>query len=245
MTDKKPFQWGWWVLVVFIFQVAFIWVVSKKEQNARSFPTLELTHLEGSDVLSHMVLEDPLSLARPNRRGFSGVWLNPVTSEHKLARWTRPDILLPKETNLFEELIAEVLPKETLPEIRTFERPEPELSRVVVPPLRVVDKSRLEIEGRPRLRLVTKPMALKSSWQVGGFLKPSHVQIMVDPDGKVLSGVLLESSGHQAADQLALDMALREVVFGRSTNNAVEMGNLMFHWHVDPVSITNISERTP
>tara|TARA_B100000959_G_C14836877_1_gene564299 strand:+ start:255 stop:992 length:738 start_codon:yes stop_codon:yes gene_type:complete len=245
MTKKKPFQWSWWVLVVFIFQVGFIWLVSKKEQNARSFPTLELIHLEDSDVLSHMVLEDPLSLARLSPRGFSGLWLNPITNEHRLARWTMPDIFLPKETNLFEELIAEVLPKGTHPGIRAFDRPEPELTDVVVPSPRVVDKSRLEVEGLLHSRLMAKSAVLRSSWQVGGFLKPSRVQIMVDHEGKVLSGVLLESSGHHLTDQAAMDFALKKIIFEKSANNPLETGNLMFHWHVDPTSITNILGQAP
>lgn len=201
--------------------------------------------MENSDILNQMILEDSLSLARPSHRGFSGVWLKPVTNEHRLARWDLPDILLPRETNLFEDMVAGFLSKESIPEIRVFERPEPELTRVVVPPLRAIDKSRLVVEGSLRLRLITKPVVLKSSWQVGSFLKPSYVQIMVDQDGKVVSGVLLESSGHQPADQTAMDIVKRGIVFEKSTNSTLKTGDLVFHWHVDPGSITNILESAP
>ena len=245
MNDKESFRWGWMVVIVFLFQIGFIWVVSKNTKIERSFPAFEVTHVENLDILSQMMLEDSLSLARPARRGFSGAWLNPPTNKHKPVHWRLPDILLPEEADIFGEVMSEVLSKESNPEINIFQRPDPQLTRVAAPSLNYVNTSRLVVEGPLHSRFKVESLTLKSFWKVGTFLKPSRVQILVDQEGKVLSGVLLESSGHQPADQAAMKFALRKVAFERVTNKMLETGNLVFYWHIDPSSITNVFESAP
>ncbi len=65
---------------------------------------------------------------------------------------------------------------------------------------------------------------------------------MVNGQGKVMNGALIHSSGHAPADQKAIDIALRDISFEKSTNDMV-IGDLVFYWHTDPTSITNIVER--
>lgn len=245
MIEKGSFRWGWAVVGVFFFQTAFILVVSKKTKVDESFPLLELTHIENSDISRQMIMEDSLSLARPARRGFSGEWINPSTNGHKLTRWVLPNVMLPKETNLFEEVIAGELSKGILPEVKIFKRSEPKLTRVSVPPLVPLEESRIVVQGRLGLRLKETIGSLKSFWRSGGFLKPTHVQILVDNEGKVISSVLLKSSGHLPADQSAMEFVLSRIVFEKSSSDILETGGAVFYWHVDPSSITNILERVP
>ena len=245
MIKKKSIKWGWILLAIFLLQVIYFWIPSKKLQANSTARELELSDFDNSEFLNNMMLEDSLSLARPSRRGFSGAWLIPVTNEHKLSRWVLPDVLPPKETNLFGKIIDQVLSRNTAPESRVFKRVEPELTRVVVPSLQAYDETRLVVSSGLRSRLKLKQVELKSSWQLNNFLEPSRVQILVDPEGMVLSGVLLESSGYQPADQAAMDFALRQVAFKKSTNSILESGDLIFHWHIDPNSITNILESSP
>ena len=149
------------------------------------------------------------------------------------------------ELSTIEEVIADELSNDIIPEIEVFKRSEPKLTSVFVPPLLLPEESRLAVEGRLRSRLKGKLGPLKSSWRSGSFLKPSHVQILVDNEGKVISGVLLKSSGHLPADQSAMEFALSRIVFERTSSDILESGNLVFHWHVDSSSITNIFERSP
>ena len=70
----------------------------------------------------------------------------------------------------------------------------------------------------------------------------SRVQVMVDGEGKILNGALIQSSGHEPADKMAMEIALREISFQKSTNGVLA-GDLVFYWHTSPASITNIVER--
>ena len=68
------------------------------------------------------------------------------------------------------------------------------------------------------------------------------IEPVYSSEGKVLNGALIQSSGHPPADQKAIDIALRDISFGKSTNDVV-VGDLVFYWHTDPVSVTNIVEQ--
>jgi hypothetical protein len=239
-TDSS--QWGWWVAVVFVLQILFFWVGSKDVQKTDSSSQLGLMTIEGSNVLDRLALEDPMALSQPNKHGFSGVWLKPVPMEHKLTRWTPPDIPLPKEPNLIENIIAQVLEEGPLQKMRSFVKPAPKLTRVNVPFLGMKNLSRLELEGDLKTLVLDKPVALRSGWETGTLLRASRVQVMVSVEGKILNGALIQSSGHDPADQKAVDIALRGLSFQKSTNGVVA-GNLVFYWHTNPVSITNIIER--
>ncbi len=239
-TDSS--QWGWWVAVVFVLQILFFWVGSKDVQKTDSSSPLGLMTIEGSNVLDRLALEDPVALSQPNKHGFSGVWLKPVPMGHKLTRWTPPDIPLPKEPNLVENIIAQVLEEGPLQKMRSFVKPAPKLTRVNVPFLGMKNLSRLELEGDLKTLVLDKPVALRSGWETGTLLKASRVQVMVSVEGKILNGALIQSSGHDPADQKAVDIALRGISFQKSTNGVV-VGNLVFYWHTNPVSITNIIER--
>ena len=241
-TEATSSQWGWWVAVFFVLQILFFWAGSKDIQKTDSPSPIGLMNIEGSNVLDRLALEDPVALSHPNKHGFSGVWLKPVPIEHKLARWTPPDIPLPKESNLVEKIIGQVLERGPLQKMRSFVKPAPKLTRVKVPFLGMKNLSRLGLEGDLKALVLDRPVTLRSGWEVSKLLRASKVQVMVDVEGKVLNGALIQSSGHAPADQKAMEIALREVFFQKSTNGVVT-GNLGFYWHTNPLSITNIIER--
>ena len=241
-TETTSSQWGWWVAVFFVLQILFFWACSKDIQKTDSPSPLGLMNIEGSNVLDRLALEDPVALSQPNKHGFSGVWLKPVPIEHKLARWTPPDIPLPKESNLVENIIGQVLERGPLQKMRSFVKPAPKLTRIKVPFLGMKNLSRLELEGDLKALVLDRPVTLRSGWEVSKLLRASKVQVIVDVEGKVLNGALIQSSGHAPADQKAMEIALREIFFQKSTNGVVT-GNLGFYWHTNPLSITNIIER--
>ncbi len=241
-------QWGWWVAVVFGLQILFFWAGSGAVQNnTDSPPPLRLKNIEGNNLLGRLALEDPVALSRPNKHGFSGVWLRPALVEHQLARWVPPDMPLPGQSNLVKDLITQTLEENASPDMRLFVKPAPTISRVTVPPLRMENSSWLSVEGALGMRALIKPVSLVSDWEVESLLHASHVQVVVDLQGQVLSGVLLKSSGHKPADAAALDISLRKIAFEKSSSskNFLEIGDLLFHWHVNPSFITNIVERIP
>jgi len=245
MTDPATTvsaQWGWWVAVVFVLQILFFSAVSKKAHKLISQPPVRISSVNGSNVLDRLAIEGPEVLIRPNKHGFSDVWLKSGPMEHQLTRWTPPDIPLPQESNLVENIIGQVLEEGYSQKMRSFVKPAPKLTRVSAPLLGMKNSSRLELRGGIKELNLDKPVLLPSGWLTGEHLKQSRVQVMVDTEGKVMNGALIQSSGHEPADQKAVEIALREVSFQKSTNG-VMVGALVFHWHTAPASITNIIER--
>jgi TonB family protein len=64
-------------------------------------------------------------------------------------------------------------------------------------------------------------------------LPPSRVQLLVDPVGNVLSAVLLDSSGDEAADLTALTLA-RTLQFVPAARPV--FGEMIFNWHTVPAA---------
>jgi len=243
----KVAQWGWWVVVVFVLQVIFFCIGSDDARQRDSPSSVKLKSVYNPNLLSWLALEDPVALSRPNKHGFSGVWLRPPHAEHQLARWVPPDVPIPGQSNLVIDLLAQVYMEGSSADAGLFVKPPPVISTVVVPPLRMENSSRLAIKGALAGRALTVPVSLISDWQVASILAPSHVQVVVDSQGRVLSGVLLESSGHKPADVAALEISLKRIFFEKSAanNDSVEAGDLLFYWHADPSYITNIVEKIP
>ena len=67
-------------------------------------------------------------------------------------------------------------------------------------------------------------------------LQPTTVRVLVDPTGNVLSPVVLEHSGDNDSDQLALQLT-RRLRFAPSPG--LTFGELTFTWHTVPLASTN------
>ena len=240
-ATEQP-QWGWWVAVVFVLQILFLWAGSKSVSKADPCPPLELASFEDGNLLDRLTLEDPVALSRPNIHGASGFWLRDVPVEHQLTRWVPKNMPLPRESNTVENIIGQILERGGAQKMRSFVKPAPKLTRVSVPLLGMKNSSRLELKGDIRKLNMDCSVVLPSGWVAGQPLMESRVQVMVDGEGKVMNGALIHSSGHPLADQKAIDIALRDISFEKSTNGMV-IGDLVFYWHTDRTSITNIIER--
>lgn len=238
-------QWGWWVAVVFGVQAVFLWWVSsgdpvERERNEASLLQVDL------ELVEALAIEEPMSLGQPRTNGFSAVWLKPPLIQHEFARWAPPEIPLPPETNVVEVIVQEALEKKPVPEFRSFEKPAPKLTHISVPPLRQEERSQLVLRGELVERRLMGPVDLKAAWEHDTFLRPTRVQVMVDSMGRVMNGVLLAESGHAPADAVAMELALKKIRFNAVTNSKVyASGELVFQWHTDPASVTNVTERFP
>ena len=197
--------------------------------------------------LSELAREDPELLTQPNPRGFSEVWLKPAPLKHQLLSWAPPDIELPYPSNLLTQPLQAALASNAPPRAVAFVKPAPRLTQLAVAPLQMRQTNRLEIAGDLARRPLANFVPLINSWKHPDLLKPSIVQVMVNADGVVFTGTLIGRSGLARADEFALDVALQKIRFQRLTNAppgaAITAGNLLFHWHVNPNSITNLTER--
>ena len=243
-SSESP-QWGWWVAVVFGLQAVFLWWVSSggPDEGERNEASLVQVDLE---LVETLAIEDPMSLGQPRTNGFSAVWLNPTPLQHEFAHWTPPEIPLPPESNVVEAIIQEALEKDPVPEFRSFEKPVPKLTRISVPPLRQEERSRLVLRGGLAERTLVRAVDLKAAWKHDSFLRPTRVQVVVDSMGRVMNGVLLAESGHAPADTAAMELALKKIRFNADLNTtAYASGELVFQWHTDSASVTNVTERFP
>ena len=68
---------------------------------------------------------------------------------------------------------------------------------------------------------------------VNDVIPPSRVQLLVDKSGNVTSTVLLETSGYDAADQQALELA-RTLQFVPA--DKLMFGEIIFNWHTVPLN---------
>ena len=243
-SNESP-QWGWWVGVIFVVQAGLLWWMS----------TEPVDHVEGGDAsfiqidsetYKGLAMEDPLSLGQPRADGFSSVWLKSKATPHELSRWTPPHVPLSPETNIVETVLKEVLGNQAQAEFRSFQKPPPKLTTVIVPPLKQETMSRLKLAGGLEGRSLASQVTLKNNWNHEVFLKPTRLQMVVDPLGRVLSGVQLAGSGNQGADEMAMTLALKQIRFNALTDGTeYASGELEFHWHTDPNSVTNVMERFP
>ena len=243
-SSESP-QWGWWVALVFGLQAVFLWWVSSggPDEGERNEASLVQVDLE---LVETLAIEDPMSLGQPRTNGFSAVWLNPTPLQHEFARWTPPEIPLPPESNVVEVIILEALEKDPVPEFRSFEKPVPKLTRISVPPLRQEERSRLVLRGELVERTLVRAVDLKAAWKHDSFLRPTRVQVVVDSMGRVMNGVLLTESGHAPADAMAMELALKKIRFNATPiTTAYASGELVFQWHTDSTSVTNVMERFP
>jgi hypothetical protein len=237
-----------WVVAVFLVQAAFIFWVSRNPDD-RPAPDSQMPIKGGADQkwLNELAREDPELLTQPNPRGFSEAWLKVAPLENQPLRWMPPDIELPYPSNLITQPLEAALASNAPPRAVAYVKPPPRLSRVEVAPLQLRHTNRLEIAGDLAQRPLANSIPLINSWKHPDLLQPSIVQVMVNADGVVFTGTLIGRSGLALADEFALDVALQKVRFQRLTNAppsaAITTGNLVFHWHVNPNSVTNLTVR--
>lgn len=250
MNEPEPVEarprrsrWMVWVLVVFVLQAGLLlWVSRKSPPRAGATRSMNLQHGMEGGAVEALAREDPELLTRPNPKGFSGVWLKTEKPAHEPRRWQPPDIELPYSSNSITKPLEAALTSNAPPRAVGFVKPPPRLTPVAgLPPLELRQSSRLEIVGALKGRPLVKSVPLIKVWKHPSLLKPSVVQVIVNANGAVATGALTGRSGLEKADRLALDIALQKVRFHPNTNAALATGDLVFHWHVDPASVTNLT----
>ncbi len=246
------FHWGWWVAVVFVLQGGGLWWLSRKS-NAPARPenpsSLLLANTNSAGLLEALALEDPTVFARPNAKGFSGPSLQPGKLSHQPYRWQSPEIEIPYPTNLLTVPIDSILKTNIGDSANAFVKPMPEIILLNVPPLKGPEASRLEVAGDLAGRKLIASPKLKT-WNHTSLLQPTRVQVMVNFGGRVFSAVRLGGSGYAPADAMALAMARRAIQFSKTTNapaapldaSHFTTGDLIFHWHTNPLTVTNLEE---
>jgi TonB family protein len=244
LAGPKPDGEGWsrqrWltlIALVFAAHIAFIFALGGKKQivprAVTNVPTLKLAN--DSDEL--LALNDPTLFALPHERDFaSAVWLKMPDVKQPSFRWTEPPRWLPLSAENLGGTFQQFMRTNYFAGPLLDFKPQPKLSELILPVESVfAQKSTLQIAGGLAQRQLLNEINLPSL-PCNDVIAPGKVQALVDSDGNVVSVVLLESSGLDAADSRALEIA-RVLRFAPAKNLAV--GQMIFNWHTIPMTTTN------
>jgi TonB family protein len=231
--------WGWKKfllvsLLAIVVHLAFVFLLGAKKQILpRAVKNVPVFHL--ADNAGELVrLTDPTLFALPHTEDFPAS-VQVGTPTVTVAEFRRPETL-PFLTNNPARLGAmfNVFMQTNQTERTTLKfKPEPELAAPAInlEPVLPQNSSWLlagALAGRRVLNDISVPPPA-----VNDVLAPSRVQLLVSPDGNIVSAVLLEASGLDAADQSALALA-RTLRFAPADKLA--FGEIIFTWHTVPAT---------
>jgi len=235
-----PRQWVLGFLLLLVIHVALLFSLSKYPSltSQTSPPGLKIALLADPQQTTTLMqlpwLPDPAQFALVSPSGFTGsLW--PRVNPAKPAHWPQP-----KSFQSFPIEQARLsLPVPSAPEAPPFD-PQRLINELVpkLPPNRGLPKLLLPppthsfltcdafLSKRGFLRVPPLP-AVKDAQ----LWKPTTVQVLVAPDGEVLSAVLLPpGSGNPSLDQQALQVAFRLLFRPTRKDKQPVRGTVTFHW---------------
>ncbi len=237
--------WGWKkVLFVFLLAVAahlaFVFLFgAKKTPPRRTVKNVPVFHL--ADNASELVrLTDPTLFARPHAEDFpaglmSGMPALAATEFH----WTEAPPFLTNDAKGLGAAFSAFMQTNRLETPPLRFKPEPQLA---APAINLdpgwPQNSSWSLAGALAGRRVLNEVSVPSQ-SVNGVIAPSRVQLLVSPDGDVVSAVLVDDGEYAAtdhyapADQTALALA-RALRFAPASK--LVFGEIIFTWHTVPVN---------
>lgn len=245
-------RWLGAVLLVFVAQLAFIWLLGARKPDVTrpAFPTPP-TKLMGEASLPLAELNDPTLFALPHVRGFSGqAWAQIPRREFTSADWDEPFRWLPLAVSKLGDTFQQLLASSARPLIQIAEKTEPYIAPLEgVVPFALPGKSRLRIEGGLVTRALRGPLAVPS-WPGNEVLAASEVRVIVDADGWVVSATVapnnLSNKPDQAkADQEALELARTARFESIRPATGLMFGRMIFQWHTGTLQTAETSVTNP
>jgi TonB family protein len=219
------------VALAFAVHFGFIYLLGEKKQiSQRTVKNIPVFQLAAHDELVR--LTDPTLFVLPHAEDFTPVfWSRPPAVESLEFRWTEPPSYLALTAANLGAVFDAFMHTYQLEKLALNFKPEPQLSSPEINVESALPQNSSwqlagELAGRRILNSLTP-----SSQAVNDVIAPSRAQLLVAPDGNVLSVVLLESSGLDAADQQALTLA-RSLQFAPAKK--LMFGEIIFNWHTVP-----------
>ncbi len=220
------------IVLVLLVHIAFIFLFgAKKPVTPRAVG--KVPHLQIAAASELLALGDPTLFVLPHASDFaSAVWQRSPNLTPPSFAYTTPPQFLPLPTEKLGAAFTEFVATNPIAEFQFNFKPEPPVAVANLnfeSPL--PKQSALNVVGELAARPLLNPVVVPSL-PLNDVLAASRVQALVNPDGRVISAVLLESSGNDSADQTALKLTgtLRFAPAER-----LAFGELIFHWHTLPV----------
>jgi hypothetical protein len=235
------------VALVFAAQVALIFALGEKKfpppRAVTNVP--QITLADDTDEL--IALDDPTLFVLPHANDFSSAaWRQMPAVPQPSFRWTEPpgELPAPALENLGAVFTRFMRTNPFAAPLLDF-KPEPKLSEPDLPmPPMFAENSTLRISGElAQRRLLNENEIHLPSLPFNDVLAPSKVQALADPEGNVVSAVLLPSENPMETlgradkgDTNALAIA-RSLRFAPSSRPM--FGELIFNWRTVPLAETN------
>jgi hypothetical protein len=231
---------GWsWKKILFLTlfalatHLAFVFLLGAKKTAAPRAPTnVPVFHL--ADNASELIrLTDPTLFVLPHTEDFAPAgWSLPPLTTHSFGYTEPPSFLALNPENL-GVAFQKFMQTNRFALAKLNFKPEPQLT-LPPPAIEAVlpATSTWQLTGEIAGRKCLNPPTLTAE-TLNDVLAPSRVQLLVDQAGRVLSTVLLETSGYDAADQKALALA-RTLQFVPAEK--LTFGEMIFYWHTVPIS---------
>jgi len=239
MPAEKWTRARWFALITLIFaaHIGLIFLSGEKKQivprAVTNVPILKLADNSGE----LLALDDPTLFVLPHQRDFaSAVWLKIPDVKPPPFRWTESPRWLPLSAEKLGAAFQQFMQTNYFASQPLDFKPAPKSSGLILPVESApAQNSALQIEGGLAQRLLLNEINLPSL-PYNDVIAPSQVQALVDTAGNVVSTVLLTSSGYDAADQRALQIA-RSLRFAPSPR--IAFGELIFNWRTVTMTVTN------
>jgi TonB family protein len=188
-------------------------------------------------------LSDAAQFALVSPQGFSGpVWQQLPRFGPQVVEWSEPPRWLTQEVSRLGSSFTPGSDTGGWLSRVTTERPAPGLSGLPALTAPMSTNSTLTIEGELGARRLLSALAL-AGWPHHDVLLPSTVQVVVNPQGLVISATLLGSSGLAAADQRALELARAarfQPLSSPTQGLGLSWGRLVFEWQAVELAGTNL-----
>jgi TonB family protein len=223
--------------LVLAFHVALIFLFGARKPIVPR-PLGPIPHLRLADPANEFIaLGNPTLFALPNPHDVvSAFWRRLPPRPPGEYTWTEnPRYLPPPSADLgasFRAFVASrgpvELPLDFKPEPSVI---EPSMADGNTMPRATTDQISGGLAGRPVRHAAALPLLPRND-----VIAPTTVQALVDVSGRVVSAVVLKTSGDHDADQLAAQLA-REFRFAPAPR--MTFGDLQFNWHTVPLTTTN------
>lgn len=255
-TSIEPRGWSqrrWWTTIGLALagQLLLVFLVSERPQpQLGRLAAPGRVQLVGSPWSSNPSswseapwLSDAAQFALASPHGFSGpVWQQLPRFSPQVMEWSEPPRWLTQEVSrLGSSFTAGQEAGGRLSRV-VAERPAPAVSGLPAFAAATSTNSALRVEGEwDGRRLLTEPAL--ACWPHNDVLLPSTVQVVVNPQGLVMSATLLGGSGLAAADQRALELARAarfEPLSGPIQGLGLSWGRLVFQWRAVELAGTNL-----
>jgi TonB family protein len=222
------------ILFAFAIHLAFVFVLGTK-RPIQPRPATDAPHFQFTETADELIaLEDPTLFAQPHLVDYvPAVWRKTPDLPQLPTRWTEPPPFLAPAVETWGATFRVFMASNELGQMPLNFKPSPAFS---VPKIdfstALPQASLLQITGDVSRRTL-KESILVPTLKWNDVIAPSRVQVLVNPQGNVVSYVLLQSSEYDKADQAALELA-RQAKF--EPGPSLDLGEMIFHWHTVPTN---------